>query len=159
MFPIDISGSIHLRGLSNPTHSVKPVTERIVDVLDEAGASEVWTEGDTVRFKRGFFAGGPGGRWNILVQFNSGTLRIETEDTALRVHYRLSTVQLLLVISGMMAVLFGIALYGSLKHGGDWHSAAKIAGIGWLWLFGMNYITGATRIPFWLKRELKNIAK
>jgi hypothetical protein len=159
MFPIDVSGSIRLRDLGNPMPFVKPVAERIVDMLDEACASEVWRDGNTVRFKRAFLASGPGGNWNILVPFNSGTLRIEIEDMSLRVCYRLSTLRMMLVVTGLVTILFGFVIFSNVKHEGDWRSAAMIAGFGWLWLFGMNYLTGMIRIPFWLKRGLKNTAK
>ncbi len=137
MFPIDVSGSIRLRDLGNPAPFVKPVVDRIVDMLDTAGAAEVWPEGDVVRFKTAFFAGGPGGNWNILLPFNSGTFRIEAEDTSMRVHlpgsvpcaYSLRSLQ-------CSVLLLGIMIAGDFKH--DWFSAAKILGFGWLWLFGMN---------------------
>ena len=159
MFPIDASGSIRLGGLGNPMPFVKPVTERIVDMLDERGASEVWTEGNTVHFRRALFAGGPGGNLNILLPFNSGAFSVEMEDLSLRVRYRLSTLRLMLIVTGMVTILFGFMISSNLKGGENWQSAAGVAGIGWLWLFGMNYLTGMIRIPFWLKRGLNNTAE
>jgi hypothetical protein len=159
MFPLDISGSIRLRDLGNPVRFSKPVTERIVDMLDEAGASEVWLEGDAVHFKSGLFSGGSRGNWNILGPFNSGTIRTEIEDTSLRVRYRLSTLHMFLTITAMLGALFGIVISSSIAHGGDWQSLARVCGFGWLWLFGMNYLTGMIRIPYWLRRGLRNIAK
>src|SRR3569832_1686009 len=159
MFTIDVSGSIRLRNLTNPARDIKPVAERIVDMLDHVGASEVWHEQDIVRFKRGLFSrGGWSGSWNILVPFDSGSLRIETEDTALRVRYRFSTVRMMLIITGMMAVLFALGLQHKINHPTDWQVTLKFAGIGWLWLFGMNYLIGMIRVPLWLKRGLRNAA-
>ncbi len=102
-----------------------------------------------------FFAGRPGGNWNILVPFNSGTFRVEAEDTSARVHYRLSTVRILVAITAVLGLLLGIMIAGSFRH--DWLSAAKMLGLGWLWLFGMNYLIGTIRIPIWLKRGLRKI--
>jgi|SRR5580698_4430020 hypothetical protein len=159
MFPINISGSIRLRGLGNPAPFIKSVRERLVDMLDAAGAAEVSSEDDAVRFKTAFFPGGPGGNWNILAPFNAGTLQIEAEDMSLRVHYRMSTVRMLLAITGILTLLTSAWIIANLSSAGTWLEAVKIASLAWLWMFGLNYIIAMIRTPLWLKRELKGVAK
>ncbi len=160
MFPIDVSGSIRLRDLANPSNSIKPVADRIVAMLDEAGASEVWLEQNVVRFKRGLFGGGVWSTgWNILAPFDSGTIRLDTEDTSLRVRYRWSTIRMMLIVTGLMAVVLVPSVQHNVKHPVDWQLAIKFAGLGWLWLFGMNYLIGMIRVPLWIKRELKEVTK
>jgi hypothetical protein len=151
VFPISINGSIRLRDLGNPTPYAARVRERLADLLDGANAYDVAAEGDAVRFRIAFFGGA--GRYHALAPIDHGTFAIEIEDTALRIRYRLSTLRLMIVISAALALLFGLAM--SDKHApGFW-----FAGLGWLWVFGLNYLFAAIRIPFWLKRELKGVAK
>jgi hypothetical protein len=157
MFPVSVSGSIRVRNLGNPAPFVKPATERIVDMLDAAYASDVWPEDAEVRFKTAFF--GRGSNWNILAPFNSGTLTIEPEDTSLRVRYRLSTVRMLLFVTAAVGLISAIPAWQELSRGEGLQKAAEIFSAGWLWLFGMNYLIGMIRIPIWLKRGLRNIGK
>ncbi|GEM_PF-4362165 len=157
MFPIDISGSIRLRDLGNPASFVTRVSERLVDMLDEAGVTEVWPGEDTVRFKTASFW--TGGRGGILAYFDAGTLRIETEDTSLRIRYRLSTVRMLFVITALSIVFFGFLALSDAGRGSDWRDAVMTAGFGWLWVFGLNYVFGMIRFPLRLERELQDVAK
>ena len=151
MFPIDISGSIRLRDLGNPTPYAARVRERLVDLLDEANACDVAAEGDAVRFRIAFYSGA--GRYHPLAPIDRGTFAIEIEDTALRIRYRLSTLRLLILITAALAVLFGLAMSDKRAPG------AWFAGLAWLWVFGLNYLFAAIRIPFWLKRRLESIVK
>lgn len=154
MFPIGISGSIRLSEPGNPTPYVMPVRERLVDLLDEISAYDVVAEGDTVRFRLAFFGGA--GRYHPLAPVDRGTFQIEIEDTALRVRYRLSTLRFLLAITGLLAVFFGFVFFENATHMSRQTLMIGV-GFGWLWLFGMNYLISAIRLPFWLRRKLKDV--
>ena len=160
MFPIDVAGSIRLRNLTNPSRDIEPVAERIADMLDEAGASEVWLEQDAVRFKRGLLAGSVwSSSWNILVPFDSGSLRIETEDTSLRVHYRWSMLRLMLIVTALMVVVFALGIQHHIKRPIDRQAAINIAENGRQKQNRKKNLTGMIRVPLWLKRGLKDVAK
>jgi hypothetical protein len=130
--------------------------ERIADMLDETADTGARVEGTEVVFGPVALSGM--GRGNILVPFDSGRFSVEVEGEALRVRYRLSTVRLMLIVTGVLAAFGVLFILGKTLRHEDWHDAVRFFAFGWPWLFGMNYLTGAVRIPLWLKRGLRDLA-
>jgi len=153
MFPVSLSGSVRI---ANAHARAQAAAARIVDMLDEKADTGARAQGSEVVFERVPLFGMS--RTNILGPFNAGSFQVETEDTALRVRYRLSTMRLLLFVTGAVGAIAGFDAWIRLAHHEDWREAVWVFAAGWLWLFGMNYVIAAIRIPLWLKRELRNLA-
>ncbi len=150
VFPVSVSGVVRVQGVGADVHAT---AERIADMLDEAAQTEAKVEGNEVRFKKVVMTGGSS--WKILVPFNGGRFQVELEGMSIRVRYSLSTVHMLLIVTVLMGALAAWVGWTERTHGADGHVAAEMFVGGWLWLFGMNYLTAVIRIPLWLKRGLK----
>jgi hypothetical protein len=156
VFPVSIGGSIRLRRLPATEDAVERVISRIETLLDDASASSVVTEGSCVAFTAGLFGRGMW-NWNILLPFGSGRLWVERRKASLTVKYRFSTVQMLLIVTAMMALVVLLAFPAQPDPGKALAKTLNFAAIGWLWLFGANYLVAMARVPIWLRLGLQKI--
>ena len=118
-------------------------------MLEAAHATDVFVEGGEVRFTSSLFS--PGWNWAILVPFEKGTISTIPAGKSVRVIYRLSTMRMLLIVTVAMLALGATVFFGSSKN----QPPLLLFAIGWLWLFGMNYLIAAIRVPIWLKLGLR----
>ena len=121
-------------------------TEKIAQWLEQSGAT-VDIARDEVRFERPFFTSG---QRRTTAIFDSGTLRLETEDLALRVRYEMSTKRFMAMVTGLVALMMAFAA----GQGMALRDAAALFPIGWLWLFGMNYLFAWVGFRWRLKQVL-----
>lgn len=155
MFPVSLEGSVHFApGVRLNADTKKAVVNRIVDMLDEADASSVTTEGYLVRFTVDLRR--PVGNWNILVPFNGGTIAVEAETERVRVRYDLNTKRILIFVTGAVAALGAFMVFAHPEKYGPLTVLPYLIP-GWLWLFGMNYVTSMIRVPRWLRRGLRDL--
>ena len=149
MFPFSVAGSVRFRrGTSSRSGTIAAVTGRIVGMLEDASADDVRVDGGTVIFDVGWWR--PTWSWNILAPFNGGTLSVEVETNRVRVFYRFRTTRVLAIATVLAATLTGfIALHN------QYHFAATMFCLSFLWLFGSNFLIAKIRVPIWLWRHLR----
>jgi hypothetical protein len=153
MFPVSIRGSIRLKGGADGDALAEMATSRIVEMLENARASEVWVEGNEIRFAAGVFR--RVWNWNILGPLGSGTIRVLPKGGSARVSYALSTLQLLGLVTGMLAIA-GLVMFSTAPHSASQaRSILTILAFGWACLFGANYLIAMIRFPLWLKFGLR----
>jgi len=154
VFPVSISGSIHLKLDAAPSEmTAKVAVDRIVDMLDLAGAAGVRTEGNRVLFWVGWFR--PVWNWNILVPFNSGHIEVWSRGKALSVSYTLSVLRMFLVVTLLLAALMTFVVLGKADPMAQVQATLPWVGVAWLWLFGLNYLIATIRFPLWLRRGMR----
>ena len=102
-FPISIAGSIRLPKPATEGDHVERALVRIADMLDAAAANTVTRAGTTVRFRAGLL------RWvwsaSILVCLDSGTIEVADAATDLRISYRASTLELMILVRDRKSVV------------------------------------------------------
>ena len=87
----------------------------------------------------------------MLTFFDAGLLRVESEGTGQRISYSLRTVRSMLIVTAMVAIPTTLVAFNDRKSA---NTALLIFVLGWLWLFGVNYLIAMFRFPSWLKRGL-----
>ncbi len=102
---------------------------------------------DTVTFSSGVFRFVSG--WNLLVPIRSGTVRCVQTHEGVVVHYRVSFVQMLLVVSLMVGLMFGCIA----------RAPMPFLIFAWAWLFGGNYVLTLYRFPRFLRCALSRTSK
>ena len=112
--------------------------------------TSITNDGNEIRFTAPLFQ--PGSNWHTIVQFGSGCITVEPGEYDLAIHYRLSSIKMLIGIGVMVGALclFGVA---EGKSHFDQELLVSLS-IGWVWLFGASYIWGAIRFPKWLKEGM-----
>ena len=159
MFPISVAGTVRLKmGVPVTDAMVRAACDRIADMLDEAmagssAADNVRIEGNTVHFYAAWFA--LRWNWNFLAPFDKGQIIVELHRNAIAIRYTLSTVNMLLLITSVLAAIGAFVVWGKPDILKEVRTIAPYLGLGWLWLFGMNYLIGMIRAPLWLRRGLR----
>ena len=127
---------------------MKAIQDRIEAALIAAQATTVDRHSNAVSFSANLFR--MVGNWNILVQTDSGAIEI-IPGAPTSVRYTFSCRKMLIVTTTMMVVM---AFFVFLSEGIS--EAAIVFAGGWLWLFGMNYLIAAIRLPLFVRRITKN---
>jgi hypothetical protein len=122
-------------------------------MLAEEGVGTVSTRGAEVSFAMDFF--NDVSRWSVLTVVDSGALTVEPEAMLLCVRYRFGLQRVLVMVTGILLAFF--AFVGVAEKLGLLRTF-ELGGFGWLWLFGMNYLTAAVRAPFWLRSRLRGLS-
>ena len=135
MFPLSIDGEIGL-GSAEPDDAILSALRR---ALVAKKARNISTDGRRITFDAGIFR--PVWNWNVLVPVGNGTIEL-VPGPPRRVRYAFSCRQMLACTTAM-AVAMGCL--GAHEYGAA--VAAAIFAGAWAWLFGMNYITAAMRLP------------
>ena len=144
MFPISLEGSIDTHSIS--PEQVNAVTERLVSALNRARASSVVCDGNTVTFRGGMFR--LVFNWNVLVPVSRGTITISSGSRD-AVRFNLSCVEML-VVTTVMAICAGFVIPSG--QPALFRFGAPV--LMWLWLFGMNYVIAAYRLPAFIRRAV-----
>jgi hypothetical protein len=156
VFPLSVRGSVRLKLASAPAETaIKATLDRIGEMLDEEAANDVIVDQNEVRFSAGMRR--DVSNWNVLLQFDTGRIWIEPQDTMFVIKYDLSTLQILLTVTLVVAGLSALAFLVHGLQSDTVKNAATTFAIGWGWLFGMNYITGTIRFPRWLRKGLRDM--
>ena len=142
MFPLSITGSIKLQAIS--PQQVSGVVASIVAALERERASNVSIIGNTISFRAGVFRFVS--RWNVLVPVASGTLEVKAGAPG-SIVFRFSCIQFLAIFTTIVLIL-GLALPSEVST----VSHLVIPLVAWLWLFGMNYLIAAIRLPSFVRR-------
>lgn len=139
-FPFSSSGVILVDTAAS--HSVSEVLSRISNAIEDQKPSSMEGSTDTVSFTSGIFrfVGG----WNILVPISSGSIKCVQTSEGIVIHYHLAFTQMLVVVSLMVIVMFGIIA----------RAPIPFLFVGWAWLFGTNYALMRYRFPRFLLSAL-----
>jgi len=142
-FPFSLIDSFDIETPGDPASDPVPdLTAAISDWLAKQRAKAVWQTARGISFKAGLFRTVTG--WNILCPVGSGEIEISRHETVIRVTYRLRFSELLIVATAGVAVVVGFPVLTSAIGAAG---AFAIFVVGWLWLFGMNYLLAKKRIP------------
>ena len=141
-------GTVRLTDVPSARDPEKQAVTRIEQMLRDVGAKSVDATNSSVQFTSYVFQ--PGSNWHSVVPFE-GQLTLAAADGELAVHYRLSSIKMMMVIAVMVSGLLLVSVaMGKDIYPGFWANFA----IGWGWLFTGNYIWGAIRFPKWLREGL-----
>lgn len=123
--------------------SVSDAVAAIAEAIREEKPSNMNTSTDTVTFSSGIFR--LVNSWNQLAPISSGSIRCtQSAEGSLVVHYHISFIQMFVVVSLMVGLIFGIVARAPLPF--------LLAA--WAWLFGVNYALTLYRFPRFLGSAL-----
>jgi len=135
-FPVSARGKIVVDSV-NTAEAMRAVEA----MLRKAKASSVTLGVDRIDFTAGFFRFVTS--WNLLGAVNSGSVAFHQRERGVEIHYRLSFVQMLVFVSAMVVLFFG--LYPVLAMSPQARVPLPALGVAWLWLFGGNYVITVLR--------------
>lgn len=145
MFPVSIDGEF---ALSTEVSQVDRVLDGIASALRGKGATQVARQGDSIVFRAGLLHTRGFGNWNILIPVGSGAIDALGGGDGLRVRYRLSTRELLGVVSALLV----FATITPLVNGAPLESTLGLLAVGWLGLFGVNYLIAWFRLSNFIRK-------
>ena len=127
--------------------------DAVEQALRDVRASAVRRKHDSIAFRAGVFRFVTS--WNILGPISSGLLRFTRGDRAVDIRYRLSFVQMFIIVTVMLAALkLGSWPWGQLGTRTPWLPLL----FGWCWLFGANYLITIFRFPAFLRTAAERVA-
>jgi hypothetical protein len=154
VFPLSVAGNTSIPTDRCRFREIEDNIARIEDLLIIAGVKTLARDGESIVFKSGV------GRMlsfnsNVLLPFDSGRIDVEGDGDRLLIKYQASTSQLLIIVT---LTIVGFAIFFAYHRENFTNGTLPpfwFFGLGWLWLFGMNYIIGAIRFRRWLRRGLE----
>jgi|KBSMisStaDraftv2_1062788.scaffolds.fasta_scaffold1446738_1 hypothetical protein len=152
MFPFGVAGRIRVPCPDDPAAAcAETVLRKLERMLDDARARTVERRGHVLDFTAGLLR--PVWNTNVLFAFVSGDIAVEAADREVRVSYRASTVQLLVLHSLMLLFMEVVSLprAGSTTRHADWDAQLTVLGLVAA-VFCLNYLIGLIRFRGWLKR-------
>lgn len=141
-FPFSLEGTvaIEMADLASTISAVETA-------MRKARPSALTRDGAKITFRAGVFR--LVSNWNQLVSIGSGELLFSQEDSRVLIHYSVSLVELFVTVTLLLLIMFGIV---PLLAGGHTLWPLGFLPLGWLWLFGMNYLTTKFRFPRFLRK-------
>jgi hypothetical protein len=141
-FPFSLEGTVAIE-----MPDLAATISAVETAIRKAKPSALTREGARITFRAGFFR--LVSNWNQLVSIGSGELLFSQEGDRVLIHYSVSLVELFVTTTLMLLVIFGIV---PLLAGGNTLSSLGFLPLGWLWLFGMNYLITKFRFPWFLRK-------
>ena len=147
MFPLDHKGEL-IRSKStipNVNDFRELFFRRASNALLDASANNVQVDENRVSFTGGLFR--LVWSWNVLNQIGYGYVELHESEDSFKVTYYASFRQMFVVISVMVFLFFGVALFSD--KGDELSVIGKLAILvfAWLWLFGGNWFVAMARFP------------
>jgi hypothetical protein len=122
-----------------PTH--------LATCLRDVKACAIEIEGSHIAFTGGLLR--VVSNWNVLVPFGYGDLTVDAIKR--RIHYRLSSRQLVIVATVVSVVIAAFVIFGmTASRGGPWQPILAIPLI-WIWIVGGNLTMGVWRFQRFLR--------
>ena len=151
MLPFSFRSTVRF---SNPRSLGSPMLiDEFVCQLEKLRAKDIQAERDCVSFKGGCFRFVTG--MNLLVPICRGLITIKEKGDILRVTYKLSFYEMLLVASPMV-VFLALFTYG---HSHSVPGAICFAGFAFSFLAGGNILIAITRFQTWVRKCWKAVDK
>lgn len=160
MFPFDISGTVRLSGrVRSNTAAVKAAANRLAAMLDQKDCSEVFIEGNRVRFRNTWFSGGQRWGWsdyrsNLFSGFGTGTFDIEAALDGITVRFALSLARMWIVWGLLVALMVWTDRLETARFWERVWPYPLLPLAGFAVLFGA--ITWA-RVWYWLRKGLRDL--
>ena len=120
--------------------------------MRKAKPNALTRDGAKITFRAGVFRFWLVTNWNVLIPIGSGELRFSQEGDRVLIHYSASLVELFVTVTLMLLIMLGIV---PLLAGEHTLWPLGFLPLGWLWLFGMNYLTTKSRFPRFLRRAVE----
>jgi len=136
-FPFSSSGTLEIHAPGEA--SLTAIVAAVEDALRGAHAKKLCVKDGEISFRGGLF--GFGGRWNQLLAISFGQIRFARQGDLVLIHYRISFLQMLVVVTAVVGLMLGYV---------D-RAPYKIVVFGWLWLFGGNYFIALYRFPRFIR--------
>ena len=149
MFPFDLVGAMRLRPSKYPNGELA-VVNRIASALDEAQATDVQVDDNTVRFRNDFFRPFVY-RGNVLTPYGSGRFEVSSEPDAIRVRYALNMARMLVPAAVGLVIVAAIILWGRSLELVVMLALASLA------IFAANYVVSALFFWIWLRWKLRGL--
>jgi len=124
--------------------------QRLAGALERERASQVRTNDLSVEFRANFFR--PVSNWNLLVPVDQGIFTVSGHAGALVIDYQLSFRRMLIVVTSITGGVAGLMLLDPATS----LQGPVLVGIGWCWLFGVNYAIACMRFPRFIRRAITN---
>lgn len=136
-FPFSNSGTIEV--ISHEAASLQPIVSAIENAIRDSKPTSLSVKDGVLSFRAGVFRFV--NNWNDLVSIGSGEIRLSQRGERVLIHYRISFVQMFIIVSVMVGLIFGFVAQAPLGF----------IVVGWLWLFGGNYLITLYRFPRFLR--------
>jgi hypothetical protein len=136
-FPFSNSGTIEV--ISHEAASIQPIVLAIENAIRDSKPTSLRLNDGVLTYRAGVFRFV--NNWNHLVSIGSGEIRFSQQGELVLIHYRISFVQMFIIVSVMVGLVFGFVAQAPL---------GSIV-LGWLWLFGGNYLITLYRFPRFLR--------
>ncbi len=145
MFPTSIKGTIEL-STCEPS-DIPRILINVRSELEAASARDIHLSENKISFRGGIFRLVT--NWNVLVPIGSGEIEVDPGSPPV-LKYNFSTLEIL-VIASLMALFVGgsMALARPITL-----QTMEFPIVAWLWLFGMNYLVAAFRLPAFVRRAI-----
>ena len=130
-FPLSADGKIVVEG----TDLIQAIAA-VEAELKRAKPSTISITGTHIEFTAGLFRFVT--KWSLLGPIGSGSIAFQQMAGAVEVRYHISFVQLFIVVTMMVILVFG--LLPGLSWGAQARVPLPMLVVMWLWLFGMNYL-------------------
>ncbi len=136
-FPFSSRGTIEIT--THGTASLPPIVSAIENAIRDSKPTSLSVKDGVVSFRAGVFRFV--NNWNQLVSISSGEIRLSQRGELVLIDYRISFVQMFIIVSMMVGLIFGFVAQAPLGF----------VVVGWLWLFGGNYFLTLYRFPRFLR--------
>lgn len=150
-FPMSISGSISFESLPVVRDRRDFVAKVITLLLKEVHVASVFVDRNVVRVEANLLTRQGLPKWFPRVVWSAKFTVEEKANASIVIEYHFRTLGLLLAAAVMSALLSTVFL---VFFGQSVSAVAMVFALGWLWLFGANYLAGAFLFPRWLQRGL-----
>lgn len=147
-FPFSLEGTVAIEMVD-----LAPTMSAVETAIRKRKPTVITRDGAKITFRAGLFRLRLMTNWNVLIPIGSGELLFSQEGDRVLIRYSVSLVELFVTVTAMVLIMLGIVpiLAGA-------HTLAPLAflPLGWLWLFGMNYLTTKSRFPRFLRKAGEN---
>lgn len=140
MFPLSITGEFKISRLQD--NDVNLVLNRVEQELAAVRATNVSRTANRITFTGGIFRFVS--NWNLLVPIGYGEIEVLPDC----VKYTFSCTQMLVATTVMVCIMGAFILFSAPVSAFSLITPVII----WLWLFGMNYLISAVRLPAFVRK-------
>ena len=145
MFPTSIKGTIELSTYGSS--DIPRILTKIRANLESIKARDIYLSGNKISFRGGVFR--LVSNWNVLSPVGSGEIEIIPGSPPV-LKYSFSTVQILVIVTLMVLFTFG-SMIQTIPIKLETFLFPILA---FLWLFGINYLVAAFRLPRFVRRSV-----
>lgn len=151
-FPLSRRGNLSVR--INSDCDIQSVVAALEVAITRLKPSLITTIANEISFKAGPFRFVP--NWNMLIPISSGKVTVMENDGWLIIEYSVSFLHLLILISLIVIVLFGVL---PISANASLENVIGMVVLAWFILFGGNYVSTVLRFPNYLQDTVEDVIK